>query len=470
MPNYQYTPTVDEFAQVSAAAILFSCFLVKTAFRHFFDTLPKAVASGLILVVAGLVSIQKYPTYHRIAKTFGLKSHDTLEQCVMHKSFQVSCVISSIVNYLVTMLSGAPSFGYLILDDVLCARPYAFKLPYVYRDYDYVNGKYTKAMRIVFLIWSNGFIKIPVGFALWHKSTSKYLLENNLPYKSKNQLARELISKAYESKIPFNYIAFDCWYAGKENLRFLLSKRVKFVTSLKSNAKIRFVITPQPTGKRGRPKRYDTLSCQQLSRRFPTNSCHKYPRLYGLRARRFSIDLKGVAEPLTLVMVRKYTGSHLDMRTSEARKQQRHPHKYMLTNMTAKTTVEVVFAYQSRWNIEVFFRTLKQDFGLGRCMGRTVEHARRHIAFICLGYTSVEIYRTHLLNEELELPSIGESKLALFSQLFFFKQENQNLVISPAQTINSKQLEILLQLPYTEESDNPFGSETLMKEAFLTSS
>lgn len=121
MPNYQYTPTVDEFARVSAAAILFSCFLVKTAFCRLFDTLPKAVASGLILVLAGLVSIQKYPTYHRIAKTFGIKSHDTLEQCVMHKSFQVSCVISSIVNYLVTMLSGTPSFGYLILDDVLCA-------------------------------------------------------------------------------------------------------------------------------------------------------------------------------------------------------------------------------------------------------------------------------------------------------------------------------------------------------------
>jgi len=472
MPNYQYTPTVEEFAQVSAAAILFSCFLIKRVFSTLLHAVPSAVANGLVLVLAGLMSVPQHPTIHRIAKAFGIKSHDTLEQCVMHKSFQVSCIISSLINYLITMLSGAPFFGYLILDDVLCARPHAKKLPYVYRDYDYVNGKYTLAMRIVFLIWSNGFIKIPVGFALWHKATSAYLKENNLPYKTKNQLARELIERAIESKIPFNYIAFDTWYAGKENLRFLLKKQVKFITSLKSNSKIRFVITPQPEGKRGRLKQYDTLTCEELSKRFPTSSCHKYPRLYGLRARRFSINLKGISDSLALVMVRNYSGSHLDMRTSLAKKQQRHPHKYILTNMMYLTTVEVVFNYQTRWNIEVFFRDLKQHFGLGRCMGRTVEHAQRHLALICLGYTGLEIYRIHLLKEDLDanVSSIGEAKLALFSQLFFLKQDEQTLVISPATMINSKQLDIFLEVTYTEESDNPWWSEKLMKEVFLTSS
>jgi len=467
MPNYQYMPTVDEFAQVSAAAILFACFLTKTAFFSLFHSIPKTVASGLVIVLAGLMSVPKHPTMHRIAKTFGIKSHDTLEQCVMHKSLRVSCIMSSIINYLLTMLSGAPSFGYVILDDVLCARPHAKKLPYVYRDYDYVSRKHTMAMRIVFLIWSNGFIKIPIGFALWHKASSRYLFENNLPYKTKNQLARELIAKAIEAKIPFSYITFDCWYAGKENLRFLLSKRVKFVTSLKSNAKIRFVITPQPTGKRGRPKRYDTLTCKELPKRFPTRSCHKYPRLYSLRARRFSINLKSVSDSLVVVMVRKYTQSRLDMRTSEAKKQQRHPHRYILTNMADLTTVEVVFNYQSRWNIEVFFRDLKQNFALGRCMGRTVEHAVRHIALIIMAYTGVEIHRTYLLSGELDSLSIGESKLALFSQLFSFKQEGQRLMISPIRRLHSKQLEILTEATCTGESDNPCWSEKPMKQAFL---
>lgn len=384
MSDIQYAPTVDEFAPVSAAALLFCCFLMKTVFTNLLETIPKTISSGLIVVLAGLMSIPKHPTIYRIAKTFGIKSHDTLEGCVMHTSWTVACIMSSLINYLVTMLSGRPCFGFLILDDVLCAKPYAKKLPYVYRDYDYVEGKYTMAMRIVFLIWSNGFIKIPVGFALWHKATSPYLRENNLPYKSKNQLARELITTAIEAKIPFSYIAFDCWYASKENLRFLQKKQVRFVTSLRNNAKIRFVITPQPTGKRGRPKQYDALTCNELSKRFPTNSCHKYPRLYDLRARRFLINIKGVSknplDSLALVMVRKYLSSHLDMRTSLAKKQQRHPHKYILTNMMARTTVEVVFAYQTRWNIEVFFRDLKQHFGLGRCMGRTIEHARRYLA------------------------------------------------------------------------------------------
>jgi hypothetical protein len=138
--------------------------------------------------------------------------------------------------------------------------------------------------------------------------------------------------------------------------------------------------------------------------------------------------------------------------------------------MMEKTTVEVVFSYQTRWNIEVFFRDLKQNFGLSRCMGRTVEHASRHIALICLAYTGVEIYRTHLLSYELDSLSVGESKLALFSQLFSLKQEGQTLVISPVNTLDSKQLEILTEVVYTGESDNPWWSETLMKETFLTCS
>lgn len=232
MYRTQYTPTVEDFAHVSAAAILFGGFLCKTVFSSLLTFVPKTVASGLVLVLAGLMSVPQHPTIHRIAKSLGLKSHDTLERCVMHTIWTVASVMTSLVNYLFTMLSFAPSFGYLILDDVLCANPHAKKLPYVYKDYDYVNNKHTLAMRVVFLIWSNGFIKLPVGFTLWHKANSASLLENNLPYKSKNQLARELIQKAINSRIPFDYITFDCWYAGKDNLRFLLNLQVKFLTSL----------------------------------------------------------------------------------------------------------------------------------------------------------------------------------------------------------------------------------------------
>lgn len=84
-----------------------------------------------------------------------------------------------------------------------------------------------------------------------------------------------------------------------------------------------------------------------------------------------------------------------------------------------------------------------------------------------MAYTGVEIYRTFLLADELDSLSIGESKLALFSQLFSFKQEGKTLVISAVNTINSRQLDILMELTHTGESDNPCWSEKLMKQAFL---
>lgn len=146
MYQLKYTPTVEEFARVSAMAILFGGFLIKTTFSSLLVLVPKTVAYGLLLALAGLMSVPQHPTVHRIAKTLGIKSHDTLERCVMHKSWTVGCIMTALMNYLVAMLSGIPSFGYLILDDVLCAKPQAKKFPYVYKDYDYVNNKYTLAI------------------------------------------------------------------------------------------------------------------------------------------------------------------------------------------------------------------------------------------------------------------------------------------------------------------------------------
>lgn len=462
MRYYQYTPTIEEFATVTAAAILFGWWLMRKLFPSLLRDLPDWVASGMIISISGVMSLPYRPTIHRIAKSFGIKSHDTLERCVMHTSWNVAIIMAGILNFLLTSVCGSPSMGYLILDDVLCDRRGGKKLPYVYKDYDYVNDRYTLAMRIVFLVWSNGLIKIPVGFALWHKSTSRYLREHNLPYKSKNQLARELIEEAIKGGIPFDYIAFDSWYSSKENLRFLLERGIKFVTSLRSNRKIRFVISPQPRGKRGRPKRYDTLSCKDLAERFPVRVFHKYGTLGGLRARGFDVNLKGVGD-LRLVMVRNYSNSHLEMRSCGARKKRRDPHKYILTNMKGLTVAEVVRRYQSRWQIEVFFRDLKQHFALGRCMGRKVESANRHIALICLGYVGVEIFKSRYLDASY---SIGEAKLELAKQTFLIKQEGDEIEILPSHRMDKKVWNSLFESSPNGERDNLEKVESLMDQAF----
>jgi hypothetical protein len=124
----------------------------------------------------------------------------------MSKYWTAANVMAAVVNYTITYISGTPSMGYLILDDVIVPKRYAKKLAYVYWDWDYINSKKIRCMRVVLLLWTNGSIKLPVGFALWHKKGSAFLTQQGLDYRTKNEIAMELIQKALDSHILFEYL------------------------------------------------------------------------------------------------------------------------------------------------------------------------------------------------------------------------------------------------------------------------
>jgi len=58
-------------------------------------------------------------------------------------------------------------------------------------DYDYVTEQPVRCMRVVMLVWTNGLLKIPVGFKLWPKEGSAYWQDREEPYQTKHDLARQ---------------------------------------------------------------------------------------------------------------------------------------------------------------------------------------------------------------------------------------------------------------------------------------
>jgi SRSO17 transposase len=417
MRSYPSTPSPEEFAQVGAAAIFLTYRLIFFCFPDLMIKMPNRVATGFIFVVAGMMCIPKNQTIHRIAKQLGLASHDTLERVVMEKSWVAADIMAALITFTLTFISGTAFMGYLILDDVIIPKRYAKKLAYVYWDYDYVNRKKIRCMRIVLLLWTNGYIKLPVGYAIWHKKGSAFLTERGLDYRTKNDLAMELIREALECHIPFEYLTFDTWYAGRSNLQLLHNElHIKFVTALKCTTNIRFVRDTEPEEKRkcGHPKCYDTLQCQRLAEGFPATRCHYYKQI-DVRARGFLVSFRSVSDELKLVLVRHYVRSWYLKDIAEGAKKKRHPHKYLLTNMTDLTVVKIVQRYRSRWAIETFFRDIKQHLGSGRLKGRTVEHAQRHVALVLIAYVCLELLKDVFASSSLpkEKMTIGDVKLAL---------------------------------------------------------
>jgi hypothetical protein len=103
----------------------------------------------------------------------------------------------------------------LIIDDVIIRKPFGksiFPTSYVY---DHTNRKFTWGMHIAVLLWSNGWIKLPVAFKIW---IPKDKCED---YHTKGELAIEMINFAHNFGLAAEYVTFDTWYASKALLALL---------------------------------------------------------------------------------------------------------------------------------------------------------------------------------------------------------------------------------------------------------
>lgn len=71
--------------------------------------------------------------------------------------------------------------------------------------------------------------------------------------------------------------------------------------------------------------------------------------------------------------------------------------KMLVTNHTSATAKEVVDAYLLRWQIELFYRELKSDLGLGHYQVLTLEGIRAHVHLALMAFLTLEIYRLDLM-------------------------------------------------------------------------
>ncbi len=71
--------------------------------------------------------------------------------------------------------------------------------------------------------------------------------------------------------------------------------------------------------------------------------------------------------------------------------------KMLVTNHPSATAEEVVDAYLLRWQIELFYRELKSDLGLGHYQVMTIEGIRAHVHLALMAFLTLEIYRLDLM-------------------------------------------------------------------------
>jgi SRSO17 transposase len=355
-----HNPTVcniDELIRVSPLAIIA---IVSLSFDmlKISSALPFQAYRGIITYVGGLLALDKKQTAHKIAKYLGGLSHDHLTRLLADQQWHCSLLIRVFLQILTTLGIS----GYLIIDDTLIPHSRSKKMDAVYWDWDHALQRNVFGQRLVLLLWSNGYWRIPVGFSFWHKQGARP------KYRTKNEIARTLLRWAIHNGVKPEFVTFDNWYASAENMNFIVHElKLSFVTRLKKNCRLMY------QGKK--------LQARTIGRRLlQQKRTYRSTILDNTWSRKAEVQV-GTIGLMTFCVVK----DDLDGEQTGC--------KYLLASTPRLSARTVVLRYKRRWIIEVYFRDLKQHVGLTHYQGRGLAGTERHVVLTFLAVLVVDYFR-----------------------------------------------------------------------------
>lgn len=407
-------PSVEQISEGIAILILM---IIGTSLEklveveNWLESTPARVRRALFLYLVGIIVYPTKANPRSITKKVGYVSHDTLTRALLKGERVLRLLPLLLIKWCLSQTG-----GYLIIDDVIVPKPYSRKIEGVYNEFDHTEKRRIKGMRIIMLLWSNGSLRIPVAWAIWHKE-KKYLIGRTargtakyrhtgqceldgrpLPYKTKNQLAMELLEEVLARGLKPKYAVFDNWYASRNNLIMITQNHFSLTlpcySRLKSNRKVVYQGVEM------------TLS--QLARRFHISS---FNHKHGAYIKALTVFLPDFGD-IRLLLVRN--DSH----------RERGKTKYLFSTSLFDSASRILLSYRSRWAIETTFRDLKNHLNLESCQARALKAQQSHLALVILAFVLLQLLPT-LKFQRSRYSSIADKKF-LLSHLSLFSLDSKS--------------------------------------------
>jgi len=292
----------------------------------------------LLVYVAGLILCPNNPAMTSIADALKLCRHDSLQRMLFAMNLPMRVLSGFFIRW-IQKNRGIP--GWVILDDLHIPKEYSKSIDCAGYAYSTILKRSVMGIHIVTLYWSNGWIKIPVGFRLWLPR------EKTNHYRTKVDLAIELLTHNEDFCKSCQYVTFDSWYCTNRLLRICALMNLAFCSRLKKNRRVIF-----------------------KKQEIPASSLPK-----GLH----KVWLKGFGDVLV----------YCDTSGEQPR--------WLVSSDTLISAKEMKRRYDSRWVIEESHRFMKQRLGLCGCQCRRNTAIRNHISLVLLAHFCMEVLSARVL-------------------------------------------------------------------------
>jgi hypothetical protein len=281
----------------------------------------------------------------------GAVSHDQITR-FLAEQVKTSRDLWRVVKPLVRQMESEE--GVLIFDDSIEEKPYTDENEIVCWHYDHTKGRNVKGINFLTALYHSQGVSLPVAFHLVAK-TESYLDKKSNKMKrrsatTKNDHYRQMLQVCVHNELPFRYVLNDSWYAAADNMMFIRHELGRhFIMALKSNRKVALSVQDKSQG------RYQTVSTLDL----PEGTVQE-------------IYLESVDFPLLLI---QQIFTNEDGTTGML---------YLVTSDLTLDAAHLTTIYQTRWKVEEYHRSLKQNASLDKSPTRTVTTQTNHFfAALC---------------------------------------------------------------------------------------
>lgn len=255
----------------------------------------------------------------------------------------------------------------LILDDSTVHRPRAIKVELLARVFDHTTSRFLKGFRLFSLCWSDGASLVPLDFALLSSPNEKNRIQGVTKQVDRRScgakrrqeaickapdLIGPMLRRALSAGVQAKYLLMDSWFG---------------MPAIIANA-----------------RKYLPVIC--MIKRTPKI-------LYGLGGKRLTVDAiyrkllkrRGRAKILASVVVTMNDGDLA--RIVFVRNRHKKDWLALLSTDTELADADVIRIYGKRWDIEVFFRTIKQHLDLEKgCQARDFDALIAHTTIVMMRY------------------------------------------------------------------------------------
>jgi len=234
--------------------------------------------------------------------------------------------------------------------------------------YDVAEGKSVWGHQLVTSHYVRQWASVPLDFRIYIKEE-----QAGKDFKTKHELAQELVEHAAKKGMPFSCVVFDSWYF---TTKFVLSVEglgKDWVTRCKSN---RLILlsgrwTPLSEWAKGLPR--ENFERVVLKREDGSKAtyyaCTKTVRMRGFEGRKLRV-------------VVSYDEEKFEKRED--------PYFYCTNNLNWETR-KVMQTYARRFEIDAFYRDAKQNLGLEEYELRKIRGVSRHLKMILVAHTLLSL-------------------------------------------------------------------------------